>query len=529
MEVPVMFKKNGLFVGFLAIVMIVSLISLTTYAAGEKDTLIIGIQDNTASLDPAKCYEIVGMGMIQKTYETLVMLKEDDVTQPIPKLAESWEVQADGKTWIFHLRKDVKFSTGNPVNADAVVFSLQRAIKLAQDVSWLLTQFGMTEESITKIDDYTVQIVLDKQYASGIVLSCLSTPVASILDPAVMDHEQNGDMGSAWLENHSVGSGPFVFEQVTLGESYLLTENEYYWGEKPSFKQIVVKNVREPFEQAIMLEKGEIDIAWNLLPDQVKRLEGNPEVQTYQVPTLTIVYFRMNLAYAPLAKSGVRDAIRYAIDYESMVDLILQGAAQKIQTIIPKGLVGYNPSMPYSQDIEKAKQLMAEAGYADGFEAEFVCPEGSPWVDVATGITADLAKIGINIKVIPSTGEQLQEIDSARGGQLAMWDWLPDYADPDNNAKGFAHSDSAGDDATVQLLAWMSHYVNPEIAKLADQAAFESDAEKRKELYQQITETILDDGPFAILYTPVKQYGVRLEVLDYVGVQSILAWFPSLK
>jgi peptide/nickel transport system substrate-binding protein len=529
MEVSVMFKKYGLYMGLFTIVMMLSFFSLTPYAAGEKDTLVIGLQDDAASLDPAKTYEISAWGLLGQTYEMLVDFREDDITQPVPQLAESWEVKDNGRIWIFHLRKDVKFSTGNSMNADAVVFSLQRAIKLAQDVSWLLTQFGMTEDSITKVDDYTVQIVLDKQYASGIFLSCLSTTVASILDPALMDHEQDGDMGSAWLESHSAGSGPFVLEQATLGESYLLTENEYYWGEKSPFKQIVVKNVREPFEQAIMLEKGEIDIAWNLLPDQIKRLEGNPDLQTYQVPTLTIVYFRMNLAYAPLAKSEVRDAIRYAINYDSMVDFILQGSAQKIQTLIPKGLLGYNPSMPYSQDIEKAKQLMAEAGYADGFEAEFVCPEGSPWVDVATGIKADLAKIGINIKIIPSTGEQLQEIDSARGGQLAMWDWLPDYADPDNNVKAFSHSDSAGDDATVQLLAWMSHYVNPEIATLADQAGFEQDVEKRKELYQKITDAILDDGPFAILYTPAKQYGVRLEVLDYVGVQSILAWFPSLK
>lgn len=524
-----MSKKYGLPVGLLTIVIVLSFFSLTTYAAGEKDTLVVGLQDDAASLDPAKTYETSAWGLLEQVYETLIDFQEDNITQPVPELAESWEVKDNGKIWIFHLRKDVKFSTGNPMNADAVVFSWQRAIKLAQDVSWLLTQFGMTADSITKTDEYTVQIVLDKQSAPGIFLACLSTTVASILDPAVMEHEQDGDMGSAWLEEHSAGSGPFMLEQAMLGKSYLLKENEHYWGKKPSFKQIVVKNVREPFEQAIMLEKGEIDIAWNLLPDQVKRLEGNPDLQTYQVPTLSIVYFRMNLAYAPLAKSEVRDAIRYAIDYDSMVNLILQGAAQQIQTIVPKGLLGYDPSKPYSLDIEKAKQLMAEAGYADGFEAEFVCPEGSPWVDVATGIKADLAKININIKVIPSTGEQLQEIDSARGGQLAMWDWSPDYADPDNNVKAFAHSDSVGDDATVQLLAWMSHYVNPEIAKLADQAGFEQDVEKRKELYQKITTAILDNGPFVILYTPTKQYGIRLDVMDRIGVQSFTSWFPSLK
>lgn len=527
-----MSKKYGLFVSLLTIVMMLSLFSLVTYAAGEKDTLIIGIQDDVVSLDPAKAYENVSLGMTgQLLYEKLVNFKENDFTQPVPELAESWEIGEDGKTWMFHIRKGVSFASGNPVTADSVVFSLRRAIKIAGEPSWLLTQFGITEESITKTDEDTVQIVLDQQYASLLFLSCLTFNVASVLDQnVVMEHEQDGDMGSAWLDTHSAGTGPFTLEERKQGESYVLKANEQYWRDKPPVKQIIIRNVKEPIEQAIMLEKGEIDIAWNLQPDQVKRLETNPDIQVYGTPILTTVHFAMNLGYAPLKKAEVRDAIRYAIDYEGIVDLILQGAAVKIQTFIPKGMLGYNPAMPYSRDLEKAKQLLTDAGYPDGFDVELICLDYSPWTDVALKIKSDLKAVGINVKIMQKPVSEVYNAYIFRDFQLHLWQWQPDYVDPDCNAKAFAHSDSAGDDATIKLVAWFCRYVNLETSKLVKQAALEADNEKREAIYKKITDIILDDGPFAILYVPKKQYAIRLEARDFIGIPSVI-WsnFPVLR
>lgn len=519
-----MVKKFIVYGGIFTLVAILGFSTTLTHAAGDKDTLIIGIQDDIVSLDPAKAYEAVSWGLISQLYQRLVSFKGDNFTDPEPELAESWELKDDKTTWLFHLRKGIVFSSGNPVNADAVVFSLHRTLKLEGDPSWLLAQFGITEESITKIDEYTVQVSLDQQYAPGIFLSCLATPVSSILDPKeVMAHEQDGDMGSAWLEEHSAGSGRFVLEQQTRGESYVLTANKHYSKDVKPLKQIIVKNVVEPIEQAILLEKGEIDIAWNLQSDQVRRLETNFDIQIYDTPTFELVFIAMNLNYEPLGKSEVRDAIRYAIDYDGILDFILQGAGKKIQTFIPKGMAGYNPAMPYTLDREKAKALLAEAGYPDGFEVELMCEDSLPWSDIALQIKSDLAKIGIKVKIVLKSYDEMYEIWYSRNHQLVLDFWGVDYVDPDANAKPFVSSES-------EALAWTSYYVNQEISKLVTAAAQELDPKKREELYKQITEVILDDGPYAILYSPLKQFGVRFEVRDSVGLPSMAApFFPTLR
>lgn len=526
-----MFKKSTLDTCIFTFVVILCFPTALIFAA--KDTFIIGKQDDTASLDPAKAYEQGSWGILSQVYEKLVNFRGDDYTQVVPELAESWELGNDGKTWTFHLREGIRFSTGNPVNADAVVFSLRRAVKLASNSSWVLTQFGITEESITKVDEYTVQIGLAHQYAPGLFLSCLTPPVASILDPkVVMGHEQHGDMGSFWLEEHSAGTGPFVLDQQKRGEFYGLTTNEYYWKDKPAFQHILVKHIAEPIEQMVMLEQGEIDLAWNLLPDQMDILIDNPDVQIYQSLAFILTYLAMNLGYPPLEKSEVRDAIRYAIDYDGLINYILQGAGDKIQTFIPKGLPGYNPAMLYNRDLERAKHLLAKADYPDGFDVELKCANYSPWLEMAMKIKSDLAEIGITVKIRPITGAQLMEEawSSARDFQTYIWEWGFDYPDPDAIAKPFAHCDSLGEDATIQAMAWWCNYLNLETSRLVEQAARELDSEKRNGLYKQITDIILDDGPLAIFYAQIHLYGVRSAVSDSIKSPSMI-WipFPQLK
>jgi peptide/nickel transport system substrate-binding protein len=279
-----------------------------------------------------------------------------------------------------------------------------------------------------------------------------------------------------------------------------------------------------------MLEKGEINLAWDLQPAQIKRLETNPAIQLYQTPILRLNFINMSLGYPPLEKPEVRQAIRFAIDYDAIVDYILEGEAVKIQTIIPKGILGHNPKMPYSPDINKAKQLLADAGYPDGFEVELMCLNYEPWSDIAFQIKKDLAQIGINVTIAQKEVPQMLEKVMSRDFQMFLWEWEFDYPDPDAMAKPFAHSDSLGDDATIKIVAWVCKYVNVETSKLVDQAAQELDNEKRKQLYQQITETMLYDGPTAILYSPIKQYGISSDIMDWIGIPSfVFGGFPMLK
>ncbi|GAK56423.1 ABC-type dipeptide transport system, periplasmic component [Candidatus Vecturithrix granuli] len=506
---------------------------IANHAFAQKDTLIIGMQDNSLTLDPAMHVQISEVGYIDQLYEKLVIFEMDDFTTPVPDLAESWEVAEDGRTWTFHLRKDALFASGNPVTADDVVFSFQRVIKLTGDQAWLLKQFGITENSIVKVDGQTVQIGLEKQYAPGVFFACLSHAIAGILDQKlVLEHEENGDLGKAWLVDHSAGSGRFVISERTPRVETILTANPHYRKKVTPLQKVIVRNIEEPIEQAVYLEQGEIDLAWDLQQAEIMRLETEAEIQTFKTPILELRYVAMNLWHPPLDKPEVRDAIRYAIDYDGIIDYILQGAGTKIQTIIPKGVFGYNPAMPYQRDLAKAKQLLAEAGYANGFEVELSCLNFSPWLDMALKIKADLAEIGITVAIKELTyPELIKKVVMARDYQMFLLRWGFDYIDPDAMAKPFAHCNSHGEDATFKITAWVTHYCdNQELTRLVEDATQELDLEKREAMYQKITESVLEDGPYAVLYTPEKQFAVRMEARDFVGIPSIMfGGFPNLR
>lgn len=514
----------------IGIMVVTALLGIPRYATSQTETLIVGMQDDPLTLDPAMANQEIEFGLIAQLYEKLVTFTEDSA-EPIPELAESWTVAEDGKTWTFQIRGGAVFANGNPLTAKEIVFSLTRALQLAGPSAWMLTQVGMTESGITALDDQTVQVVLSDAYAPTLVLACLLSPVASVVDPVVvMEHEQEGDMGSGWLSTNSAGSGRYVLSERIPGESTTLQVNEQYAGPAPVAKTVNIKIVQESIEQAIMLEKGEIDIAWNLLPSEIRRLETNPDVQIYQTPTLDIRFVGMNLTYEPFAKPEVRKAIRYAIDYDGIIDFIVEGAGEKIQTIIPRGILGYNPAMPYTLDREKATQLLTDAGYPDGFEVELACENYSPWTDIALQIKSDLAKVGITVTINELPTPDLFGLMFSRGFQMYLMHWKSDYFDPDANAKPFAHCDSAGDDASVQVVAWLSSYVNLETSKLVEQAVQKQDQAAREDLYTQITNIILDDGPYAVLFSPLQQYGVRFEANDALDLPSVFqTGFPMLR
>lgn len=518
-----MLKHIMLHTSIFAVITILSLSPIATGAAGEKDTLIIGLQDDTVSFDPVTSVETVPTSIMLYIYEKLVTYENFDYTQPMPGLAESWELGEDGKTWTFHLRKSVTFVSGNPVRADDVVFSLRRFLKIGYDPI-VFEQFGITQEAIMKIDDETIRISLDQQYAPGLFLSVLAGTRGAILDQkTLMKHEKDGDMGSAWLNTHSAGSGPYVIEERVPGERLVLTANPHYWKGKPVFEKIIVRHIPEPVTQMALLEKGEIDVAWDLSPDQLKRLKNERDVRIAGTQTFKLLYVALNLAYEPLSKPEVRDAIRYAIDYDGLVKYILLGAAQKIQTVIPKGIFGYNPALPYHRDLERAKHLLKDAGSIDGFELELACVDSSPWIDMSTKVKNDLAEIGIRVKLTPMPAPQLVEAMFSHKIQSFLWSWEIDYADPDASIKPFAVYDA-------NLLAWWCNYNNPELAKLAEQATQELDPEKRAALYKQLTDIVLDNGPYALFASPIKQIAVRAEVELLVGPPPpILSSFPTLK
>ena len=470
----------------------------------DPNTLIFGTDfSESVSLDPARAYEFWSCQITHCLYDTLVTFEQGDVTEIYPELAESWEVSEDGLVWTFYLRQGLSFPSGTPVDAEAVAFSFNRACKLEQSAGWILTQFGMTDGSTVALDDYTVQLTLDRKYTPFLFLSCLAFTTASVVDPVVvMEYEQDGDMGGSWMTDHSAGNGPYVLEKWDRGTEVVLRANENYWKGVPSLKTILVKQIAEPADQRMMLERGDIDIAWDLPADMIDDLKGTKGIEIIEQPVFTQDYIGMNVGVEPLGDERVRDAIRWSIDYEGIVNEIMKGAAIKLQTFIPTGMLGYNPATPYYQNPKKAKELLAEAGYPGGFDIELAHAAAPQSRDIAAKIKSDLAKSDIRVTLAEMTSAMMYEKYRAQGLQLVLGGWGADYADPDGMAKPFA-------DGTIKQLSWRNMYYDEYATNLTREAMIEMDTAKRIEIYAELTDYILDHGCFAILYQDVHQVALK--------------------
>ncbi|WP_289059858.1 ABC transporter substrate-binding protein, partial [Mesotoga prima] len=259
---------------FMLVFLMVLIVAATGFAATPKDTLVIGANTGIfITMDPAVAYEVFPNKIVAALYAQLVKLEAiEGVIVPVPDIAESWEISEDGLTYTFNIRKGVKFSNGDPLTADDVLFSLKRPIVLESVSAWFLVDiFGINkdnvDEKIKMIDDYTVSITLNAPYAENITLGILSNMFTGIVNKdVVLEHEVDGDLGGAWLTDHSAGAGPYVLVQWERNNVILLEANPNYYGNQPPLKRIMVRDIPEASNQRLLLERGDIDVAWDLTP-----------------------------------------------------------------------------------------------------------------------------------------------------------------------------------------------------------------------------------------------------------------------
>ena len=520
--------RSKVSLGLLAL-LLVALLIVPGIAQVPKNVLIIGMDTaETVDLAPARIYEFVPSLVLQQLYDYLVTFKggADAFEKVVPGLAESWGRSEDGLTWTFYLRKNAKFHSGNPVNADAVVFSLRRSLERNEAPSWILSQFVPKPEMIQKIDEYTVAITTTQALGELLMGSIFAFQgICSILDPAVVNAHATTDDPYAvnWLADHDAGSGPFILKEWIRTGQFVLEAFPDYWGGKPKLDTIIIKDMPESTNQKMLLEKGDIDIAWDLLPEQIKDVESKEVIDIERIPSFFVNYLAMNVGYEPLSYESVRDAIRYAIDYDAIIEGIMEGAAIEGQTFIPAGMFAHLDLIPYGRDLDKARNLMKEAGYEEGFDVKVIVQPTPMWYsDIAVLIKENLADINIEVEIRTVVAAELYETYRAQEHQMIIAQWGADYADPDALAKPFAHCRTAGTEAEVRQLAWRNMYCPTGVTDWVEEAIGEKDSRKREVLYKSMQAVILDEGPFAILFYPLTQIAVRDRVK---GLQLPPMWY----
>jgi peptide/nickel transport system substrate-binding protein len=527
----IMIRPN--FVSAIAVAVCLSLGSAPAAdAAGRRDVLVVGMAtSDIISLDPARAFEFSGVGIDAQIYDRLLDFPAGKFDKPELSLAQSYDVAPDGKTWTFHLRENVKFHSGNPLTADDVVYSFQRVVILNDQPAFILTQFGIAPESVKAVDPHTVQVTLDKKYAGGIFFACLAAGVASIVDSQVVkqhvqktDKYPDGDMGLTWLTRNSAGSGPFILRKWEKGDRVILDANPNHFKHPPKVKRVVIKEINEATSRRLQVEKGDIDLAWEMYPDQIKELKKNPDLRIESSPATIIYYVGMNVTMGPLADNRVRDAIRHAVDYSGIIDNIMGGAARPTNSFIPEGFAGYENVVYYREDLAKARRLLQEAGFADGFAISMDHGDQTPNPEIAQALQNSLARVGIRVKLNKLVSAQLWPKYRAQKHELILARWGPDYVDPHTNAQPFA-------DHTAKQLCWRNAYYNDETAALIQQAGQEMDDAKRIALYREANRIIQTEGPYVMLYQPMYEHAVRNNIGAVYAAPTFDLWklYPVTK
>jgi peptide/nickel transport system substrate-binding protein len=343
-------------------------------AATPKDTLVLAFGfDDIITMDPAEAFELSAGEIMGNTYDRLLRLDIHDPSKLVGDVAKSWSVSADGKTYTFELKPGLKFASGNPLTAEEVAYSLQRAVMLDKSPAFILTQFGFSKanvkDKIKATSPTVVTLETDKAYAPTFVFNCLTANVAGIVDmKLVQSKEVNGDWGYAWLKTNYAGSGPLKLREWRANEIVALERNDNYYGAKPKLARVIYRHVKESATQRLLLEKGDIDIARNLSPQDIAALSANKDVKLTSTPKGTVYYISLNQKNANLAKPEVREAMKYLIDYDAIGDTLVKNIGVINQNFLPQGLLGASKDKPYKLDVAKAKALLAKAGLASGFK-----------------------------------------------------------------------------------------------------------------------------------------------------------------
>jgi peptide/nickel transport system substrate-binding protein len=331
-----------------------------------------------------------------------------------------------------------------------------------------------------------------------------------------MEHQADGDFGYAWLKTNGAGSGAYTLRTWKPSETIMLESNPNYRGGEAKLKRVVVRHVPEPAAQRLLLEKGDADIVRDLTPDQVAGLEGNKDVVVTPKPQALLYYAGMNLKKKELSDVRVRQAIRYSVDYDGMVNSFLKGTMQVHQTFWPSGFWAALDDNLYNYDPAKAKALLAEAGFPNGIELNMEAPNTAPFVNIAQSMQASMAASGVKLNINSAETKTVITKYRAREHDIALIYWGPDYMDPHTNADGFAMNPDNSDNAKGKPLAWRNSWYDEAVNGMTMAAVRERDSAKREQMYKDLQKKVLVEGPYIIMFQNTIQLAQRANVKDFV-------------
>lgn len=486
-----------------------------TTGAPRTDVLIVAKDiSDIRTPDPSKSYDIGGVFLQFPVYNRLVRQRAPNYWKVEPDLAESWTVSSDARVYTFKLR-DAVFHGGNPVTAEDVRFSLLRTKNIKGYGSFLADPI----KNVEAVDAKTVRIDLNDPDAS--FLAALAAGVFSIIDSKSVKAAGGVETASAdkedkaeqWFYTNSAGTGPYRLVRYTRETEIVLERNERYFGAKPFFRQVIIKHVKDPSTQALMLQRGDVDVAVDLSVDQAESLKGKPGIQVFEDFSGWTVYLGLNTSVAPWSNAKVREAVKSAIDYDAIVSQIMRGHGRRIGSIMMPGMLGFtetqNRALLYPHSLEKAQALMREAGVTRPSVSLTWASGGNygalPLDRLAQKLRADLERIGIDLQLDPvQTSIFLTQYRQGKP-QTAIGFWFPDFMDPDNWSyfvTGFINR--------------RLHWESAEAKRFVEEAKQIGDPSQRAALYAQYNQLLAaPDSPYVFLVQPTNLTATRNDLTGF--------------
>ncbi len=506
-----MFGKYGRVTGLVAMLalMVAASIPVGGQAAAQAENVFVYVMDSTIpELDPSIDFsnEVVVMTNV---YEPLVWYNPPGSEELVsPGLATSWDVSDDGMTWTFHLREGVTFHDGTPLTAEAVKQSIERTIEMGQGASFI----WWPVEEINAVDDLTVEFKLS--YPAPLDLIASSAYGAWIFSP------QAAENGTEWFnEGHDGGTGPYMIQSRERGQNLVLTRYEDYWGgwEEGQFDTVVFLIVEDPLVRQQMIEAGEADFTLRLPLENVETLDDNPDVNVVIFQSYQNLLGFFNTRKPPLDDVRVRQALSYAYPYDQLINDVMMGYAVQAHGPVPTGMWGHSDDLPqYTYDLDRARELLAEAGYPDGgFELVWTYNTGNLDEEQAGEIyRASLAELGIELTLQPMTWEAQWDwalSDPENAQDIFVMYWWPTYVTPYDFLFNMFHSEE-------EPLFNLGYYNNPDFDELIDQAdaLTGTDRERAEELFIQAQEMLIEDAPALFLYDEMNIHYLRSDITGYV-------------
>ena len=361
------------------------------------------------------------------------------------------------------------------------------------------------------VDDYTVNVELKAPYAPA--LRNLSVPFAAIVPKAVVEADEEA------FKLHPIGTGPYKFVEWKQGDSVTLERFDDYYAGPAETQKLVMKVIPEASQRTIALETGEVDLAYDLLPNDLEKVRSNSELQLFEAPSLTCYYISMNMNKAPYDDQKVRDAVNYAIDRQLIIDTIASGSGEPADAIIAPAVFGYFSPGAYEYDPEKAKSLLAEAGYPNGFETSIWVNDNQTRVEVCQAVQAMLQDVGITCNIEVMEFGSFISRTSAGEHDMGYFGWVTSTTDADYTYYSLEHSSQQGAAGNRSFIA------DPEVDKLIETGRTSADESVRLKAYEDLAVKLKEVNNNAPIYysTITAGAGAKVEgfVMDPIGYHKL--------